>query len=132
MSDSALAVAFMLELAKCSILTDSYPTHYHIKSHSKSLPLPKMFILQAIVKDLISSCNALSNETIAIFLSIYKRLIPAPLRMVFWQYYLFVLIMMLLQLQIWTVAKIFVEILNQNTDLNKVKEDIDIENDFYL
>lgn len=40
--------------------------------------------------------------------------------------------MMLLQLQIWTVAKIFVEILNQNTDLNKVKEDIDIENDFYL
>ena len=40
--------------------------------------------------------------------------------------------MMLLQLQIWTVAKIFVEILNQNTDLNKVKEDTDIENDFYL
>lgn len=40
--------------------------------------------------------------------------------------------MMLLQLQIWTVAKIFVEILNQNIDLNKVKEDIDIENDFYL
>lgn len=77
MSDSALAVAFMLEVAKCSILTDSYPTHYHIKRHSKSLPLPKMFILQAIVKDLISSCNALSNETIAIFFVDLQEIDPS-------------------------------------------------------
>ena len=39
---------------------------------------------------------------------------------------------MLFQWQIWTVAKIFAEILNQNTDENKAKEDTDIENDFDL